>query len=157
MFLHDDAVYGISVNPENSNVFATACDDGRILVYDMREPPATGISTDVSYSFTLIHVKYDFILPTCTCTSMFILHGIGTYMYSWVQMLISGVLHHFFSSICNSAYLLYVFIIAADAICLASYSSSMHAVMYNPVEARLIATANAKEGLGLWDVRKPKR
>ena len=90
VFLHDDAVYGISVNPENSNVFATACDDGRILVYDMREPPATGISTDVSYSFTLIHVKYDFILPTCTCTSMFILYGIRTYMYSWVQMLFSG-------------------------------------------------------------------
>lgn len=66
-------------------------------------------------------------------------------------------MHQFFSSICNSAYLLYVFIIAADAICLANYSSSMHAVMYNPVEARLIATANAKEGLGLWDVRKPKR
>lgn len=33
----------------------------------------------------------------------------------------------------------------------------MHAVMYNPAEPRLLATANAKEGLGLWDVRKPKR
>lgn len=42
MFLHEDAVYGITVNPENGNVFATACDDGRVLVYDMREPPATG-------------------------------------------------------------------------------------------------------------------
>lgn len=48
-------------------------------------------------------------------------------------------------------------IISADAICLASYTSSMHAVMYNPAEPRLLATANAKEGLGLWDVRKPKR
>lgn len=85
VFLHEDAVYGITVNPENGNVFATACDDGRVLVYDMREPPAT-----------------------------------------------------------------------ADAICLASYTSSMHAVMYNPAEPRLLATANAKEGLGLWDVRKPK-
>ncbi|XP_061173798.1 DDB1- and CUL4-associated factor 5-like isoform X2 [Saccostrea echinata] len=84
VFLHEDAVYGISVNPENGNVFATACDDGKILVYDIREPPAT------------------------------------------------------------------------DAICLASYTSSMHAVMFNPVEPRLLATANAKEGLGLWDVRKPK-
>ena len=33
----------------------------------------------------------------------------------------------------------------------------MHSVMYNPVEPRLLATANAKEGVGLWDVRKPKR
>lgn len=49
------------------------------------------------------------------------------------------------------------FSISADAICLASYTSSMHAVMYNPAEPRLLATANAKEGLGLWDVRKPKR
>ena len=45
----------------------------------------------------------------------------------------------------------------ADAFCLANYTSSMHAVMYNPVEPRLLATANAKEGLALWDVRKPRR
>lgn len=33
----------------------------------------------------------------------------------------------------------------------------MHAVMYNPVEPRLLASANAKEGVGLWDIRKPRR
>ena len=44
-----------------------------------------------------------------------------------------------------------------DPFVLASYSSSMHAVMYNPAEPRLLATANAKEGLGLWDIRKPRR
>jgi WD repeat-containing protein 22 len=44
VFFHEDAVYGISVNPENGNEFATACDDGRILIYDIREPPATGTS-----------------------------------------------------------------------------------------------------------------
>jgi len=32
----------------------------------------------------------------------------------------------------------------------------MHAVVYNPVEPRIIATANAKEGIGLWDIRSPK-
>jgi len=32
----------------------------------------------------------------------------------------------------------------------------MHAVVYNPAEPRLIATANAKEGVGLWDIRRPK-
>jgi len=39
---------------------------------------------------------------------------------------------------------------------LASYASPMHAVVYNPVEPRIIATANAKEGVGLWDIRRPK-
>lgn len=57
----------------------------------------------------------------------------------------------------NPSYLVLFLLISADAFCLASYTSSMHAVMYNPAEPRLLATANAKEGLGLWDVRKPKR
>jgi len=39
---------------------------------------------------------------------------------------------------------------------LASCASPMHAVVYNPAEPRLIATANAKEGVGLWDIRRPK-
>ncbi|KAJ8309567.1 hypothetical protein KUTeg_014441 [Tegillarca granosa] len=84
VFLHEDAVYGLSVDPNNSNAFASACDDGRILIYDIREPPST------------------------------------------------------------------------DPFCLANYMSSMHAVMYNPIEPRLLATANAKEGIGLWDIRKPR-
>lgn len=29
--------------------------------------------------------------------------------------------------------------------------------MFNPVEPRLLATANSKEGVGLWDIRKPRR
>ena len=47
-------------------------------------------------------------------------------------------------------------VIISDPFCLANYQSPMHAVMYNPVEPRLLATANSKEGIGLWDVRKPK-
>lgn len=45
----------------------------------------------------------------------------------------------------------------SDPFVLANYTSSMHSVMYNPVEPRLLATANAKEGVGLWDVRNPRR
>lgn len=45
----------------------------------------------------------------------------------------------------------------ADPFCLASFSSAFHAVMYNPFEPRLLATANSKEGVGLWDVRQPRR
>ncbi|XP_045175109.2 uncharacterized protein LOC123536202 [Mercenaria mercenaria] len=83
VFSHDDAVYGLSPDPTNPYMFATSCDDGRILIFDTRD----------------------------SC---------------------------------------------ADPFCLANYTSSMHSVMYNPVEPRLLATANAKEGVGLWDVRKPR-
>lgn len=83
VFPHEDAVYGLSADPCNPSVFASACDDGRLLIFDIRDS-------------------------------------------------------------------------AAEPFCVANYTSSMHSVMYNPVEPRLLATANAKEGVGLWDVRKPK-
>ncbi|KAL4238831.1 DDB1- and CUL4-associated factor 5 [Mactra antiquata] len=82
-FAHNEAVYGLSPDPTNPYVFASSCDDGRVLIYDIRD----------------------------SC---------------------------------------------ADPFCLANYTSSMHSVMYNPVEPRLLATANAKEGVALWDVRKPR-
>ena len=44
-----------------------------------------------------------------------------------------------------------------EPFCLASYPSAFHSVMFNPVEPRLLATANSKEGIGLWDIRKPRR
>lgn len=84
VYLHEEAVYGLSADPNNDNIFASACDDGRVLIYDTREPAST------------------------------------------------------------------------EPFVLASYTSSMHAVMYNPAEPRLLATANAKEGVGLWDIRKPR-
>ncbi|XP_067012561.1 DDB1- and CUL4-associated factor 5 [Anabrus simplex] len=83
-FLHEQPVYSLSIDPLNDSVFASACDDGRILIYDIREPVST------------------------------------------------------------------------EPFCLASYSSSFHGVMFNPVEPRLVTTANSKEGVGLWDVRKPR-
>ena len=44
-----------------------------------------------------------------------------------------------------------------EPFCLANYPSAFHSVMFNPVEPRLLATANSKEGVGLWDIRKPQR
>lgn len=85
VFLHQEAVYGLSVEPTNDSVFASACDDGRILIYDIREPSST------------------------------------------------------------------------DPLVLVALRSAFHAVAYNPVEPRLVATANAKEGVALWDVRRPRR
>ncbi|XP_064602077.1 DDB1- and CUL4-associated factor 5-like [Liolophura sinensis] len=87
VFPHDDVVYGLSVDPNNDNVFASAADDGKVRICDIRE-----------------EAKSD------------------------------------------------------DAIfCLAACRSSMHAVMYNPAEPRLLLTANNDEGVGLWDIRRPKK
>lgn len=46
---------------------------------------------------------------------------------------------------------------STEPFCLAHYPSAFHSVMFNPVEPRLLATANSKEGVGLWDIRKPQR
>lgn len=46
---------------------------------------------------------------------------------------------------------------STEPFCLANYPSAFHSVMFNPVEPRLLATANSKEGVGLWDIRKPQR
>lgn len=37
-FLHEQPVYSLSIDPFNDNVFASACDDGRVLIYDIRDP-----------------------------------------------------------------------------------------------------------------------
>ncbi|XP_068109952.1 DDB1- and CUL4-associated factor 5 [Hyperolius riggenbachi] len=83
VFAHEEAVYGLSVSPVNDNVFASSSDDGRVLIWDIRESPQ------------------------------------------------------------------------GDPFCLAHYPSAFHSVMFNPIEPRLLATANSKEGVGLWDIRKP--
>ncbi|XP_017891956.1 DDB1- and CUL4-associated factor 5 isoform X2 [Ceratina calcarata] len=82
-FLHEKPVYGLSVHPHNDNVFASACDDGRVLIYDIRASSPM------------------------------------------------------------------------ETFCLAKYKTAFHSVMFNPVEPKTLATANAKEGIAMWDVRKP--
>lgn len=44
MFAHEDAVYGLSVSPVNDNIFASSSDDGRVLIWDIRESPHGGRS-----------------------------------------------------------------------------------------------------------------
>ncbi|XP_039283039.1 DDB1- and CUL4-associated factor 5 [Nilaparvata lugens] len=85
VFRHLNPVYGLSVDPTNDFVFASACDDGSISIYDIREPASSG----------------PFLLNKST--------------------------------------------------------SAYHGVMHNPVEPRLLATANAKEGACLWDSRIPNK
>ncbi|RZF44998.1 hypothetical protein LSTR_LSTR001959 [Laodelphax striatellus] len=85
VFRHHNPVYGLSVDPTNDFVFASACDDGSISIYDIRRPASSG----------------PFLL--------------------------------------NKS------------------SSAYHGVQHNPVEPRLLATANAKEGACLWDSRIPNK
>lgn len=40
VFPHEDAVYGLSADPTNPSVFVSACDDGRLLIYDTRDSTA---------------------------------------------------------------------------------------------------------------------
>ncbi|XP_034941352.1 DDB1- and CUL4-associated factor 5 [Chelonus insularis] len=82
-FLHEKPVYGLSVHPEDDNIFSSACDDGRILIFDIRNSSNT------------------------------------------------------------------------EPLCLAQYKTPFHSVMFNPVEPRQLATANAEEGVSTWDIRKP--
>lgn len=43
-----------------------------------------------------------------------------------------------------------------DPICLARYHDAFHAVQFHPIEPMFVVTANSREGVGLWDVRKPR-
>ena len=81
VYLHDDAIYSISVDPANDSLFASACDDGTVQLFDLRQ--------------------------------------------------------------------------ADSASKLAISSSPFHSVMHNPVEPRIIVTANGRDGAQLWDVRIP--
>lgn len=44
----------------------------------------------------------------------------------------------------------------SDVMCAAKYRAPFHAVQYHPLDAGFLVTGNAKEGVGLWDLRKPK-
>jgi len=41
VFLHEDAIYCLSVDPTNDNLFASACDDGTCQLYDLRQSDMT--------------------------------------------------------------------------------------------------------------------
>lgn len=44
MYYHDDPVYGLNVHPEDSNVFLTASDDGRVSLWDIRASSFSGMA-----------------------------------------------------------------------------------------------------------------
>lgn len=55
VFLHIDAVYSLSVNPVNDNVFASSSDDGRVLIWDTRGPPNAGEGRILCRLFQILH------------------------------------------------------------------------------------------------------
>ncbi|XP_031783458.1 DDB1- and CUL4-associated factor 5 [Nasonia vitripennis] len=85
-FRHKKPVYGLSVHPHNDHVFSSACDGGRVLIYDIRGSNASS---------------------------------------------------------------------PASFFCLAQHKNPFHSVMFNPVNPVMLTTANLKEGVSMWDVRKP--
>lgn len=41
-YYHDDPVYGLNIHPEDNNVFLTASDDGKVMLWDIRTSPVSG-------------------------------------------------------------------------------------------------------------------
>ena len=41
-YYHDDQVYGLNIHPEDNNVFLTASDDGKVMLWDIRTSPVSG-------------------------------------------------------------------------------------------------------------------
>ncbi|XP_076063729.1 uncharacterized protein LOC143038430 [Oratosquilla oratoria] len=45
---------------------------------------------------------------------------------------------------------------STDPMCLARYHDAFHAVQFHPIEPMYVVTANSREGVALWDIRKPR-
>ena len=43
LFLHEAAVYGIDGHPFNGNIFVSACADGRVQMFDLRQNPKENV------------------------------------------------------------------------------------------------------------------
>lgn len=45
VFKHDGPVYGLSIDPQNDNIFATASENGEILLFDHRSTVPTVVAS----------------------------------------------------------------------------------------------------------------
>ena len=59
VFQHEEPVNGLSVHPEQPNLFVTACSDGRILLYDMRQPATSEALMIIGFSYTFHSVQFN--------------------------------------------------------------------------------------------------
>ncbi|XP_068195072.1 DDB1- and CUL4-associated factor 5 [Antennarius striatus] len=69
VFLHIDAVYSLSVSPVNDNVFASSSDDGRVLIWDTREPPNAEPFCLASYPSAFHSVMFNPVEPRLIATA----------------------------------------------------------------------------------------
>uniref|UniRef100_A0A8C5GL02 DDB1- and CUL4-associated factor 5 n=1 Tax=Gouania willdenowi TaxID=441366 RepID=A0A8C5GL02_GOUWI len=69
VFLHIDAVYSLSVSPVNDNVFASSSDDGRVLIWDTREPPHGEPFCLASYPSAFHSVMFNPVEPRLLATA----------------------------------------------------------------------------------------
>lgn len=57
VYFHDDPVYGLNVHPEQENVFLTACDNGKVQLWDARNTSA-GILFIYNFYYMLSYVMF---------------------------------------------------------------------------------------------------
>ncbi|XP_012727699.2 DDB1- and CUL4-associated factor 5 [Fundulus heteroclitus] len=69
LFLHIDAVYSLSVSPVNDNIFASSSDDGRVLIWDTREPPHGEPFCLASYPSAFHSVMFNPVEPRLLATA----------------------------------------------------------------------------------------
>lgn len=69
VFLHIDAVYSLSVSPVNDNIFASSSDDGRVLIWDTREPPHGEPFCLASYPSAFHSVMFNPVEPRLLATA----------------------------------------------------------------------------------------
>ncbi|XP_069016610.1 DDB1- and CUL4-associated factor 5 [Embiotoca jacksoni] len=69
VFLHIDAVYSLSVSPVNDNVFASSSDDGRVLIWDTREPQHGEPFCLASYPSAFHSVMFNPVEPRLLATA----------------------------------------------------------------------------------------
>ncbi|KAL9953099.1 hypothetical protein ACROYT_G040459 [Oculina patagonica] len=55
MYYHDDPVYGLNIHPEDNNVFLTASDDGKVMLWDIRTSPVSGSSMCIARHESAFH------------------------------------------------------------------------------------------------------
>lgn len=67
VFRHETAIYGVSTDPLNDNIFTTASHDGRVLIYDMRDTPSEGILLTDDLFVILCHRYCFFICLLVSC------------------------------------------------------------------------------------------
>jgi len=58
-FQHEEPVYSLSVHPTQADLFTTACSDGRLLLFDLRQPPTSEALRIAGFSHAFHSVHFN--------------------------------------------------------------------------------------------------